>query len=712
MSINLNQLISEMTLDEKIGQLNQVGTSIYGGKAENYETLVRQGKVGSFLSIKNIEQANKLQKIALEETRLAIPLIFAEDVVHGFDTIFPIPLAESCSWNTTLVKKSAEIAALEAARAGIHWTFAPMLDVSRDPRWGRIAESFGEDTYLNTIFGKAKIQGFQGENSQKIADDHLAACAKHFIGYSACEAGKDYNTTDISDYKLANVYLPPFSEAIKTGVLSVMSAFNSLNGIPASLNKKMLYDVLRQKMKFSGILVSDWNALAETIIHGYTVDEEDAVEKAINATMDIDMSSLLYSQYLKTLIQKGKVSITQLDQAIYKILSLKKALGLFDQPYRSSPDKYKQLMNQYPKHRKIAQEIAEESIVLLKNTNNILPVTQNDKVGIVGPYISNKSAFLDTWACNGKADDIMTLAEASAYHSNIHILDQVYAKYIQNQSLDEADKNEIKSMDKVIIVIGEEATESGEAKSKANISVNQTQVQFIKQIANVNKQIITILHNGRPLIINEILPFSTAIIEAWHLGSATGNALLNIITGKTNPSGKLTCTIPKHIGQIPIYYNHFNTGRPFDPNKFNTSKYIDESIEPEYPFGYGLSYTQFQIVSTSLSKIEKNHWKIKVHIKNIGSFDGKEVIQLYIKKNGGQYIRPIKELRDFKKVFVKSGEIQTLDFDITLDTLAYFDEHYNKIVDFGVYDLLIGNSSVNAETNKIRIEVENNDSTK
>ncbi|GGP07840.1 glycoside hydrolase family 3 N-terminal domain-containing protein [Oceanobacillus neutriphilus] len=702
----IDGLLLEMSIDEKIGQINQIGTSIYGGKEEHYEQMVRESKVGSFLSIKNIEKCNHLQNIAVSETRLGIPLIFAEDVVHGFQTVFPIPLAESCSWDTALMEKTAELAAKEASAAGIHWTFAPMVDASRDPRWGRIAESFGEDTFLTSIFGAAKVKGFQGDiSNNRIETDRIIACAKHFAGYSESEAGRDYNTVDISWYKLSNIFLPPFKHLLDEGVLTVMSAFNALNGIPSTVNKSLLIDTLRKKMNFSGLLVSDWNALAETLAHGYCKDEQQAVSMAMNCQLDVDMSSQLYITHLKEMINKGIVAEEALDRAVYRILSLKQMLGLFENPFRSDKKTWQTSTFQHVFHRDIARKSAEESIVLLKNDDAMLPLEEDERVLFLGPFVSDKQAMLDTWSCCGKSEEIVTIKDSIINIDNYECLEEEFAWFKHRGTLTLKGKQKIQNMDKIILFLGEQAIESGEAKSKAVLSIDEIQVAFLNSVSQLNSNVIVVLMNGRPMILNKLVTKSKAVVEAWHLGSESGNAILNVLMGDVNPSGKLTVTFPKHEGQIPIYYNHFNTGRPYREDKFNTSKYIDITNEPEFSFGFGLSYTEFQIAPIKISKISIHQWLVSTSVTNIGSRGGSEVIQLYIGAQYGQYIRPVQELKDFEKVWIEPGETVQVAFTINKETLTYFDENFNKLFDNGEYLVMVGNSSKSSWDNMERIEV-------
>lgn len=705
----VTELLKQMTLDEKVGQLNQVGTSIYGGKEEHYEQLIRSSSVGSFLSIKEIEKANYLQHIAVNETRLGIPLLFAEDVVHGFLTTFPIPLAESCSWNTQLIKKTAEIAAEEAASAGIHWTFAPMIDVSRNPRWGRVAESFGEDTYLTAVFGSAKVKGFQGSltGNGTLTEDHIIACAKHFVGYSEAEAGRDYNTVDLSWYKLANVYIPPFKRLVDEGVMSIMSSFNLLNGIPATTNKKLLIDILRKKLFYSEVLISDWNALKETVVHGFCRDDKEAVKKAVACQLDIDMSSLLYGTYLKGLVESNSIKEAEIDRAVRRVLSLKWRLGLFDNPYRSSAEKYKKIVDKTKEFRRTALEISEESIVLLKN-DGLLPLKSTDKVGYAGIFLDDRQSMMDTWACKGDEKQIVTLAQAveNKQNKNYFLLQNAFRDFERTQTFSEETRSWVRHLDKVVLVLGEKATESGEAKSKAILSISKEQQNFIQALSQINQNIVVVLMNGRPLVLSAIIPYCKSIVEAWHLGCEAGSAILNILEGVVNPSGKLTMTFPRHEGQLPIYYNHYKTGRPYQADKFNTSRYIDLPNDPEFSFGYGLSYTDFALMNYEVKKLKKNQWEVSIDVVNTGEIEGKEVIQLYIGAQYGTYTRPMKELKGFKKINLKPNEKRKVVFNVNRDTFCYYDENLNELFDSGDYLIMVGNSSVIDEKNTKRIEVE------
>ncbi|MFT8312403.1 MAG: glycoside hydrolase family 3 N-terminal domain-containing protein [Sporolactobacillus sp.] len=694
----IEQLINEMTLDEKIGQLNQVGTSIYGGKEDEYEQLIRESCIGSILSVKQIQKCNRLQKIAVEETRLGIPLLFAEDVIHGFRTIFPIPLAESCSWNPSLAEESAAIAAAEAASAGIHWTFAPMIDVSRDGRWGRIAESFGEDNLLNERFGVAKITGFQGTREQNayMSQDKLIACAKHFIGYSAAEGGRDYNTVDMSSYRLANVYLSPFLEAIKAGVPTVMTAFNALNGIPATLNKKTLIDILRNKLNFNGLLVTDWNALHETITHGYSPNEAYAAKKAMDVQVDVDMSSRVYISNLKTLVLNGELEEDQINQAVKRVLELKCDLGLFEQPYRSNEAHALQVCSKKT-HRTIARKIAKESIVLLQNENHILPLQLGkENILLIGPFINDKQSMRDTWSCDGRVDDYVTVAQGFAeagVPQSMSIDDQIYSAFIKNRCLNTTQIEEIRSTNKIIMVLGEKASESGEAKSKASLELEHDQINFLQQIYQLNPHIVIVLMNGRPLALKNVVSCCEGLVEAWHLGVEAGHAIVDVLTGKYNPSGKLTVSFPRTTGQVPLYYNHFNTGRPFSEEKFNTSKYIDESIEPLFPFGYGLSYTHFDYHDLAVMEQDQDTHLISVQITNSGPMAGTEIVQLYSRQLIGSYVRPVNELKCFKRVFLKPQEKQNVTFVIKNKDLSYFDDNLSEIMDHGVFQIRVGKNS-------------------
>ncbi|MEH7120631.1 glycoside hydrolase family 3 N-terminal domain-containing protein, partial [Neobacillus vireti] len=614
----INELIGKMTLEEKVGQLTQFLPSIFGAfgmtkdeiiaklvegeiSYEEFQAMernyhkdeIREGLLGSMGGVTGAELSNELQKIAVEESRLGIPLLFGLDVVHGYRTIFPIPLAEACSWDLELIEKTAEIAAKEASAAGIHWTYAPMVDITRDPRWGRIAEGAGEDTYLGSMIAVARVRGFQGEDVSH--PERILACAKHFAAYGGAVGGRDYNTVDMSLQTLHEVYLPPFDAAAKAGVGTFMSAFNDLNGVPCTVNKYLLTDVLREQIGFKGFVVSDANSIAEVVVHGDSENRKEASKKALLAGLEMDMSQGTYKEDLPEQIKDGSIPVEVLDKAVRRILRVKFHMGLFENPYRTNNEmEEKSLLA--PEHIEIAREMAKRSIVLLKNEDHILPLKKNlNKIAVIGPLADNKKDMLGTWAITGNEEDVVTILSGitSAVESDTEI---VYAKgceVIGDEGADFKTAVEIASESDVIItVVGENADMSGEASSRMDLNLPGRQEELLKALYQTGKPVIVILINGRPLSIPWAAENVAAIVEAWQLGIQTGSAVADVLFGDYNPSGKLVATFPYSVGQVPIYYNHPRTGRPAGKIKF-TSKYIDGPHQPLYPFGFGLSYTTF-----------------------------------------------------------------------------------------------------------------------
>jgi beta-glucosidase len=696
----IDKIMLEMTIEEKIGQLNQVGTSIYGDKENLYEDLIREGKVGSFLSVYGSDKINKLQKIAVEESRLKIPLLFGHDVIHGFKTIFPIPLAESCSWDEDLLEKTARVSALESWATGIHWTFAPMIDIARDPRWGRISEGFGEDTYLNGILTVSKVKGYQGDDLSK--NGNILACAKHFAAYGEAEGGRDYNTSDISYQKLQDVYLPPFKNAIDAGVGSIMTAFQDLNGVPCTANKYLLNTVLKKQFDFDGIIITDYNAIGELIIHGYSPNLKEAAKTAINLGINIDMCSFGYSKHLNELIDENSIEISQIDSTVRKILEFKFKLGLFDNPFKTDKETEKEILLK-ESHRKLARESAQKSIVLLKNENNLLPLNKKiNTIGLIGPFIKNKLDLLGSWAFNGDENDTVSIYEAFNNYlgKNTKILSSKGCNIDDNDIsyFDEALKVANES-DVIIACMGETANMSGEAYSRSSIGLPKIQEKLLKKLKLTNKPIILVLINGRPLSIPWADENISSIIEAWQLGTESGNAICDVVFGDVNPSGKLTTTFPYSTGQIPLYYNHTNTGRPAgdkdSKNPFE-SKYIDVTNKALYPFGHGLSYTTFKYNELKiLNKEIKKDSKLKLNItlKNTGKRYGDEIVQVYIQDLFASRVRPIKELKAFKKVGLKPNEEKIIEFEIDTNKLGFYNENLEYIVEKGDFKIYVGSSS-------------------
>ena len=599
----IKDLLEQMTLEEKVGQLQQCGPSLVGAFEVSFSELLdmmfdgkiseaefgrlmstaqedfheedlRAGKIGSYNGIKNATTANKLQKIAVEETRLGIPLVFGYDVIHGYRTIMPIPLAEACAWDPALWEKTARVAAKEATAAGIHMTFAPMVDVAKDARWGRVSEGAGEDAYLSSLFGMAKVKGFQSEDLSK--EDAMVACVKHFAGYGAAEAGRDYNRVDMSMQRFYEEYLPPYEACIKAGARAIMPAFNDINGVPCSVNKWLLTNILREKWRFDGMTVSDANAIAECVNHGIAEDKSDASRQAIEAGMDMDMSSNSYSESLVQLVQNGAVKEEVLDRAVADVLRIKCELGLFEHPYQTSEEREKEELLK-PEYRTLARETAGKSMVLLKN-EGVLPLKNGTRVGVVGGLADNRGEMTGAWAIGANPEECISIVDAC----NVQGIDYIYTKNLE----------EIENCDVVVVSLGETKDQSGEAASRSDITIPEEQMELLDELVKSGKPVITVLFNGRPLALGAVAEKADAILEAWYPGIEAGNAILDILFGRVNPSAKLTTTFPYASGQCPMYYSHINTGRPGGKGKF-TSKYLDTPLEPVYPFGYGLSYTTY-----------------------------------------------------------------------------------------------------------------------
>ena len=709
--LQADSLIRKMTLDEKIGQLNQY-TSDWEATGKitaegDKETQIRQGKVGSMLNVIGVDKTRKLQELALQ-SRLRIPLIFGQDVIHGFRTTFPIPLAETASWDLALMEKSARIAATEAAAFGIHWTFAPMVDIARDPRWGRVMEGAGEDTYLGCLVAKARVKGFQGNGLGNV--DAVMACAKHFAAYGAAVGGRDYNSVDMSLRQLNEIYLPPFKAAVEANVATIMNSFNDINGIPATANKYIQRDILKKQWNFKGFVVSDWGSIGEMIAHGYVKNSYEAAMKAIIAGSDMDMESRCYRDNLKQLVQDGKVDISIIDEAVKRILVKKFELGLFQDPFRfCNLEREKQQTNNL-ENRKFAREIGEKSIVLLKNetlTNGktLLPLSkQTKRIALIGPLIKATTANHGFWSIAFPDDSSRIISQYQGIKNQIDKNSTLV--YSKGCNINDNDKtgfeeaiNSAKTADVVIMSLGEAPNMSGEAKSRSNLQLPRVQEELLKEIYKTGKPIILLINSGRPLIFNWAADNIPSILYTWWLGTEAGNSIADVIFGNYNPAGKLPISFPRAEGQIPIYYNHYSTGRPAkDENDKNyVSAYIDLQNSPRYPFGYGLSYTNFNISNLSLSsnKLSINGGKLiaTVNIKNTGNYDGEEVVQLYIHDLVGCVVRPVKELKGFQKIYLKKGESQTVSFTISADDLKFYNDQIQLINEPGDYDIFVGNSS-------------------
>ena len=710
----INDLLNRMTLDEKIGQMQQ---NTFGNVTDEVLEDVKKGNAGSFLNTGGIEEKTKLQKAALE-SRLGIPLIFGRDVIHGFKTMLPIPLGQAASWNPELVEKGAKMAAREAAEDFVHWTFAPMLDISRDPRWGRIAESCGEDPFLTSKIGIAMVNGFQGKD---ISDPNsIAACAKHYVGYGAAEGGKDYNTTLIPEGELRNIYLKPFQAVVNNGIATVMSAFNDLNGVPTSGNSFTLKKVLRDEWKFDGFVVSDWGSIDELIPHGYAKDGYEAALKAASAGVNMEMVSKNYVTNLKDIVESGKISEMWIDELVKGILRIKFKMGLFEQPFRKIT---KDLTTLSEQNKEIAKQITLESIVLLQNEDNFLPLDKSKikKLAIVGPLADAPWDQLGCWTVDGKPENTITPLTAikNEYGNSIEIN---YCKGLEttrsnsnelfNKSIETVNKS-----DAAILFLGEDQLLSGETHSRAFITLPGIQEQLIKELAKTGKPLVLVIMAGRSLTFGDLTGDVKSILYAWHPGTMGGPALADIIFGKVSPSGKLPVTMPRTVGQIPLYYNHKNTGRPPAPNQLGrvlgtpenpegyASYYLDVDFTPAYYFGYGLSYAEFEYSDLKLSsdKIGMNDkLEISVNVKNTGDVEAKETVQLYIHDLFGSITRPVKELKGFEKISLKPGEIKNVKFTITAEDLKFYDINMNYTAEAGDFDLFVGSSANNNDLLKAK----------
>jgi beta-glucosidase len=692
----INALLAKMTLAEKLGQLQQLDGDFPtgAGRPEHFE-MVRKGILGSTLNVRGAKNVNELQRAALA-SRLKIPHLFAFDVIHGYRTIFPVPLGEAASFDPQAAELSASIAAKESRAAGVAWTFAPMVDIARDPRWGRIVEGAGEDTFLGIQFAKARVRGFQGTDYSQ--PDRVLACAKHWVAYGAAQGGRDYNTTDISENTLYNVYFPPFKAAKEAGADTFMSSFNDLNGVPATANRWVMTDVLRKEWKFDGFVVSDYTAVMELLNHGVARDEADAAQLALNAGVDMEMVSRFYNTHGEQLLKDRKLTAATIDEAVRRILRVKYRLGLFDKPYVDESLEAKTLLA--PEHRKAAREIAAKSFVLLKNERQTLPLRKNiDELAIIGGLADSKEDVMGSWNGDGKVPDAVTLLEGVrnklGTSTKIRYVKGCDAKCEDTQEFDKA-VDAVKDSDFTILVVGESAAMSGEASSRSNIDLPGRQLDLVKAVHATGKPYAVVLMNGRPLIINWVAENSPAILETWFAGTEAGNAIADVLFGDVNPSGKLPVTFPRSVGQIPIFYNMMQTGRPFKEAEKYTSKYLDIPNTPLYPFGYGLSYTNFQLTNLRLSARQiapTGTLNVSVDIQNTGSRDGTEVVQLYIRDLVGSLTRPVKELKGFQRVSLKAGEKRTVTFTLKPEQLGFYNAANKFTVEPGDFKVWVGQNS-------------------
>jgi len=701
----IDSLIELMTLDEKIGQLIQEN----GGTG--HDDKIKNGLVGSILNVTDTKTINRFQHLAVDSSRLGIPILFARDVIHGFKTIFPIPLGMAATFNPELVERSAEIASVEAASAGIRWTFSPMTDVCRDPRWGRIAEGFGEDPLLQSLMGKAMVRGYQGNDLRHKGS--IAACAKHFAAYGAAEGGRDYNTVSVPENVLRDVYLLPFKTCAEEGVASFMTAFNELNGVPASGNRFLLQQVLQKEWNFDGVVVSDWESIPQMQVHGYTSNLKESAYEAFCAGLHMEMNSKAYAEYLPQLIEEGKIELNKLDEAVRRILKLKFLLGLFDDPY-TNPENYPALLND--EHKKIAHRLAVQSIVLLKNNNSILPLDDEaTKIAVVGPLADSPHDQMGTWVFDGNKNDVITplvsLRECFGEKNVFYAPGMEISRTKTTEGFPDAIKA-AKMADCVILFLGEESILSGESHCRADIGLPGVQEELIGEISKLKKPIVAVIMAGRPLTFENIMDKLDAVLYAWYPGTMGGSAIADIITGRENPSGKLPVTFPRHVGQIPIYYNHKNTGKPASDETWerlddipaealqlsigNTSHYLDYGFEPWFPFGFGLSYTSFgysEIGMGSKEIVLGDSVIISVNLKNSGKYPGTEVAQLYIRDLAGSRTRPVKELKTFERVQLMPDETGKVRFAIHTNQLGFYNQDMEYVTEPGDFKAWIGGSS-------------------
>ncbi|KGX91220.1 glycoside hydrolase family 3 N-terminal domain-containing protein [Pontibacillus marinus] len=701
----LESLLNEMTLQEKVGQLVQLATPFFKGASDRghitgpmvdmniTEEDIEQA--GSVLGASGAQETINIQKKHLEDNRLGIPLLFMSDIVHGFKTIFPVPLAIGGSWDLDLAEKSAEVAAKEAAISGVHVTYAPMVDLSREPRWGRVMESTGEDVFLNSEFARSFVRGFQGD---LVNDPYkVASCVKHFAAYGAPEGGRDYNTVDMSEWMLREQYLPAYKAALDEGCEMVMTAFNILNGIPSTGNKHLMRKVLREEFGFDGVLISDWGAVKELIPHGVAEDEKEAALKAAEAGVDIEMMTSCYVNYLQALIEEGELKEEVLDEAVLRILQLKQKLGLFEDPYRSANPEEEKSVILSDEHRQVARDLASKSIVLLKNDKQTLPLDTSEKVALIGPF-AKSTDILGPWSWGGESKDTITVETGLRQYvssENLSIAEGCGIEKGSQELVDKAIKT-AEGADTVVLALGEHSDMSGEAGSLTDIRLPQVQLDLIKEIRALGKKVITVLFNGRPLDLHGVIEHSDAIVEAWYPGTEGGNAVADILVGEVNPSARLTMSFPHSVGQVPIYYNHYNTGRPQelnDPDFRFQSQYLDAPNTPLYPFGYGLSYSTFDYSEVTLSSetISKTDTlTASVQVKNTGEVAGEEVVQLYLRDLVGEVVRPVRELKGFEKIHLEPGESKTVEFTITEEQLRYYHADMELKSDKGKFQVFIG----------------------
>ena len=715
----VEDLLGKMTLEEKLGQMTQhpgINVSAIGAdiKGNPLHELIRKGQIGSqimiFPSKEMAANARINQKIAVEESRLGIPLIICQDVIHGYQTVMPIPLAWSCSWNPEKIEESQRVAAKEASTVGISLAFSPMVDIAHDPRWGRVSEGAGEDPYLGSEIAKAHVRGLQGKSLYD--KDTVCACVKHYLGYAAAEAGRDYNTCEFSETALRNLYLPPFKAAVEQGIGSAMTAFNVINGVPAVANKHICDDILRKELGFNGMIISDYAAVDELISHGVAEDGEEAAELSVNATLDIEMSTTHIINQGEKLLKEGRITIDQIDDAVRRILTYKYKLGLMEDPYRYiKEDQYDKVIF-CKEHLEVSRDLARRSIVLLKNEKNVLPLKKTQKVAVVGP-IANSKDLNGPWQFSDFKKEVPSIAEGLQGKGFDLIIEPATSTFTELEGGIARAVEAAKKSDVVILALGEESEMSGEAACRQNVVIPDIQCRLAEEIVKLGKPTILLVTSGRPLILTWFQEHVDAIVQTWELGSQAGNAIADVLVGDYNPSGKLTITFPRHQGQIPLYYNCYNTGRPsyhHEPDKY-LSKYIDGINDPLYRFGYGLSYTKFGFSNLKLSSQTMTYTDkitVSVDVKNEGSVAGEETVQLYIRDITGSIVRPIKELKGFHKVFLQPGQTETVKFEIDEHMLRFYNIENKFVAEPGKFNVWVGNSSADEDLLKSEFRLTRN----
>lgn len=713
----ITELMKKMTVEEKLGQLNLITPTSRTGPFATKKPLdkLKDGSAGNIYSIMGTSEFVHSRVVLADSTRLRIPLLNGLDIIHGLKTVFPIPLGLSCSWDTLLIEKTARVAAIEGSAVGYNWTFSPMVDISRDPRWGRVMEGSGEDPYLGGLIARAMVKGYQGHDLKD--ETSLMACVKHFAMYGASEAGRDYNVTDMNRLTMYQIYLPPFKAAIDAGAGSIMTAFNEVDGIPATTNKWLMTDLLRKEWGFNGFVVTDFNAIQELIAHGVAEDYKHAAELSLRAGVDMDMASESMVASLNQSLQEGKVSMQQINTACRRVLEAKYKLGLFSNPYRNYDPAKADKVTLTPENIQVAKEAALKSIVLLKNDNNTLPLKKDCNIALIGPFVNSKQEMFSMWSFRGDTESVVTILDGikkqnpnTRYAEGTQLTDEPFFLKKSRRVFEEEDQKRLvaealtiaNQSDVIVLVLGESLNMSGEAKSKTNLDLPDCQKALLKTLKSTGKPVVLVLLNGRPLTIEDDLPYADAVLEAWRPGTAAGDAIADVLFGNYNPSAKLTMTFPRSVGQIPIYYNHKNTGRPYGVGKDRgllsfTSYYLDNENSPLYPFGYGLSYTSFEYGDIVLSETSltgnSGILKAKISITNTGKYAGEETVQLYVRDLVASVTRPVRELKQFQKVFLQPGETKEVIFKITVEDLKFYNAELQWDWEPGKFNLFIGTNS-------------------